>query len=399
MGSTIRLLHVDDSEDDLLITSYKLKKHLPEAEIEAEIKPEKVLHRIRNHEYDCIISDYQMPRMNGLELLKELRDNGYDVPFILLTGQGNEEVAAEALRCGANDYYTKDREFAFNQRLVNDIRRLVQESREKEKRVAAEERLQSIIENVHDIIYRLDAEGRITFISPSIQKYGYDHKSLIGKSLLTIVHPDDRPLVEKRLAERRAGERRTQSHELRLITMNQGQTEFEMICSSLEDKQNQRLFELDARGVYAGNIVPDNFSGTQGILRDISDRKRAEEMFRITLRAIPGIFYLFEKTGPEIEDMHLILWNEQFEQFTNFSVEELQSRTIKDWFDSKQWELVKQGLQHVFEHGRGELVADLKTREGEPACFHFNSVYMEFHGSEYLLGVGVKCLHPGAHIH
>jgi CheY-like chemotaxis protein len=57
--------------------------------------------------YDVIVCDYQMPDMDGIQVLRTLRENGERMPFILFTGKGREEVAAEALNLGANRYIQK----------------------------------------------------------------------------------------------------------------------------------------------------------------------------------------------------------------------------------------------------------------------------------------------------
>jgi CheY-like chemotaxis protein len=57
--------------------------------------------------YDAVICDYEMPDMNGIDLLKRLRQKGHDVPFILFTGRGREEVVIEALNNGADFYLQK----------------------------------------------------------------------------------------------------------------------------------------------------------------------------------------------------------------------------------------------------------------------------------------------------
>ena len=58
-------------------------------------------------DYEVIVSDYQMPGMNGIEFLKRLRSQLGHIPFILFTGRGREEVAIEALNCGADFYLQK----------------------------------------------------------------------------------------------------------------------------------------------------------------------------------------------------------------------------------------------------------------------------------------------------
>ena len=58
--------------------------------------------------YDAIICDYQMPEMNGIDLLKMVRAGGNKIPFIMFTGRGREEVLIEALNSGADFYLQKD---------------------------------------------------------------------------------------------------------------------------------------------------------------------------------------------------------------------------------------------------------------------------------------------------
>jgi CheY-like chemotaxis protein len=58
--------------------------------------------------YDAVVSDYEMPLKNGLEFLRELREQKRDIPFILFTGKGREEVVVEALNLGADRYINKN---------------------------------------------------------------------------------------------------------------------------------------------------------------------------------------------------------------------------------------------------------------------------------------------------
>jgi len=59
---------------------------------------------MKSKDYDAIVSDYQMPEMDGIEFLKKVRSSGNPIPFIIFTGRGREEVAIQALSIGA-DYY------------------------------------------------------------------------------------------------------------------------------------------------------------------------------------------------------------------------------------------------------------------------------------------------------
>ena len=65
------------------------------------------LRKLNNGNYDVVVSDYEMPQKDGLQFLKELREQKYEIPFILFTGKGREEVAIKALNLGADAYINK----------------------------------------------------------------------------------------------------------------------------------------------------------------------------------------------------------------------------------------------------------------------------------------------------
>ena len=67
----------------------------------------KALEMLSLHHFDIIVSDYEMPGMNGIDLLKEVKSRGQDTPFIIFTGRGREHVAIEALNLGASFYLQK----------------------------------------------------------------------------------------------------------------------------------------------------------------------------------------------------------------------------------------------------------------------------------------------------
>ena len=141
---------------------------------------------------------------------------------------------------------------------------ITKRKKHEEELAVSEEKLNAIIRTVPDIIYRLDANGRITFISDSVKQYGYEPADLAGTSLLDMVHPDDKAQAADKIDERRTGERSTKTLEIRLLSKNQGPDSFE-------------YFLIAAEGLYASKEPnAGTFIGTQGIARDISDRKQAE---------------------------------------------------------------------------------------------------------------------------
>ena len=108
----IKTLLVDDNQDMLEIAKKFFEKNRPEIDLDVSSSAKQALDLVEEKAYDVIVSDYQMPVMDGLEFLDEVRSRGIDVPFIFLTGQGEEDVAMEAVNLGADKYYKKGAGFS-----------------------------------------------------------------------------------------------------------------------------------------------------------------------------------------------------------------------------------------------------------------------------------------------
>ncbi|NLD99668.1 MAG: response regulator, partial [Fibrobacter sp.] len=102
----ISFLYVDDEEELLTIAKLFLER-TGEFRVDIAKSAQEVLQSGSLQSYDAIISDYQMPGMNGIEFLKAVRDQDKDIPFILFTGKGREEVVIEAINNGADFYLQK----------------------------------------------------------------------------------------------------------------------------------------------------------------------------------------------------------------------------------------------------------------------------------------------------
>ncbi len=164
------------------------------------------------------------------------------------------------------------------------------------------DKLDSIIKTVPDIIYRLDDHGVITFLSDSVRNYGYEPDELIGSNIFSIIHPAYLQKVENRINERRTGDRRTRELEVVILTKNMDYVSFEV---KYRDLLFSNSFEVEAEGLYnsdeEGHMA---FLGTQGILRDISQRKIAEKKlkesekrFRTLAEYAPDMIQIWDDEG------------------------------------------------------------------------------------------------------
>ena len=100
------VLYVDDEQLLLDLCRSYLEKS-GDFRIETTGSAPEAIEKIQNTSYDAIVSDYQMPGMDGIVFLKEVRSRFGDIPFILFTGKGREEIAIEAINNGADFYLQK----------------------------------------------------------------------------------------------------------------------------------------------------------------------------------------------------------------------------------------------------------------------------------------------------
>ncbi len=105
----MNFLIAEDDDDDLVILKVLIHEGLPEfqAQIEHVVSMDEVISLASKNSYDIILLDYKLGNDNGIDIIRVLRNNGYRLPAILLTGRGDEAIAVEAMKAGANDYISK----------------------------------------------------------------------------------------------------------------------------------------------------------------------------------------------------------------------------------------------------------------------------------------------------
>jgi DNA-binding response OmpR family regulator len=119
----IRVLHVDDEPDHLIISKRLLEKFDSAIQVVSESSPEEALQKAET--FDVVVSDYKMPGMNGIELAKRIKEKT-DNPIIIYTGKGSEEVASSAFEAGIDDYLKKEFGQSHYKELVKRIRMVVE---------------------------------------------------------------------------------------------------------------------------------------------------------------------------------------------------------------------------------------------------------------------------------
>lgn len=182
MTEQIHVLYVDDERDLLYLGKIFLEKN-SDFKVTTCESAFSALDSLPEITFDAIISDYQMPKMDGIEFLKTVRNSGNTVPFILFTGRGREEVAIQALNGGADFYLQKggDPHTQFAE-LVHIIRQAVKQRRLEANIRDYERREADIINFLPDATFAINTEGIVIAWNQAMEKMtGIRTKEMLGK--------------------------------------------------------------------------------------------------------------------------------------------------------------------------------------------------------------------------
>jgi len=280
MKDSLNILIIDDDEVDRMNVRHLLKDAGMSVVFHEATNCASGIEKIKLNKFDCILIDYKLPDATGVEVLEKIREVN-NVPLILLTGMGDEELAAEVMKKGASDYLSKNK--LDRENLSRSVRNAIQvRSFEEKVRTAelalaeSEKSYRTIIETVSDVIFRLGTDQRIEFISPAIRLFGYDPGELIGHPVdkFIDVSPDNHELINK-IATRGVGPLSTSNLEVyikvsrsRLLGENARPIPVLLDAFGLWDAPDEEVFE---------NAVGKKFIGTLCIARNIMEIKAVEE--------------------------------------------------------------------------------------------------------------------------
>ncbi|SHH45638.1 PAS domain-containing response regulator [Halobaculum gomorrense] len=183
----VHILHVDDEPDFAEMTAEFLEREDDGFSVETVTSASEGLERFSHDDFDCVISDYDMPGRNGLEFLNTVREEAPDLPFILFTGKGSEEVASEAISVGVTDYLQKGDGTDQYAVLANRVRNAVERDRAEQAR----KRQRKAIETAKEGISILSQDGEFIYVNQAYADlYGYDPDEMRGQHW-ELIYPDE----------------------------------------------------------------------------------------------------------------------------------------------------------------------------------------------------------------
>ncbi len=187
MTDSVRVLHVDDEPGFAEMAGEFLEREDDRIEVVTASDADEGCAVLNEDDVDCVVSDFDMPGRNGIEFLEDVRSRNPDLPFILFTGKGSEEVASEAISAGATDYLQKEAGTDQYTILANRVLNYVDTARAKSHR----QRQLDAIEAAEEGISILDADGEFIYVNEAYADlYGYDSREMVGEHW-EMLYPDE----------------------------------------------------------------------------------------------------------------------------------------------------------------------------------------------------------------
>ena len=291
----IRILHVDDDMSQSEFLKYFLPVSDGSFSIKAVCDPRQALEELRASRYDCVVTDYVMPGLNGIELAALIRKE-FDVPIIIYTGQGSEEVAEAAFTVGIDDYMRKEMDPSHYQVLAKRIRSVVEKKR-------IDTLYRTVIEQTSDALF-IFVDNTVVYANKALLNLlGLDEASEFGKEPFHFFVEGDRERVKEKLQQ----------------VMSTGRSEgYDKY--QLQSKHGDILY-------IEVSTSPVTYNGKKGIIcfaRDITEKYQLEEEKKETQERLESLIRL-APDGIITVDLKGIVTtvNSAFSKLTGFKNEEI----------------------------------------------------------------------------
>lgn len=339
---SLSVLHVEDEVEFAEVVAAFLKRDIAEVDLHHATTPHGGLAVLDEHSIDCVVSDYDMPGTNGIEFLESVREFYPDLPFILYTGKGSEEVASDAISAGVTDYLQKSGGSSQYAILTNRIRNAVEQYQAKQTAEATQERLSLFFEQAPLGVIEWNERFEFVQLNETAEDIlGYAEDELAGKSWEVIVPETDSEPVGAVVDDLLAGAGGYTS-----VNRNRRKDGTVIHC-----EWHNRIVEE------AGETVAI-FSQ----FRDISDRIDREQELQLKDRAMDEAPVGISITDSVKEDNPLVYVNEQFTSLTGYGEEEILGKNCRFLQGDATDEGSRESMRQAIDAGTAHSVEILNYR-------------------------------------
>lgn len=192
MKDTLYALVIDDNPDDRALVIRELRRQFSSIEIEEVTDASGFKRALQAGRFNLVITDYQLLWTDGLNVLRTIKNQFPDLPVVMFTGTGSEEVAVEAMKSGLDDYVLKSSKHY--SRLPAAAKVALKMARQRQELKDAESRYSTLFNSVPAGLYRTTVAGQILDANPAlVQMLGYENSAeLLSKNISDLfVNSDD----------------------------------------------------------------------------------------------------------------------------------------------------------------------------------------------------------------
>ncbi|MUV90280.1 PAS domain-containing protein [Halapricum sp. CBA1109] len=183
-SASIHVLYVNDDEDFAELTRAKFLNGASDFEFSTAGTVEGALDRVRTSAVDCVVTSYTLPDGTGIDLVNRLGTDNEELPTVLFTGHGSEQIASDATRADVSDYVPIRSDQNNFEVLTRRIRTLVEAARQEAVAERMSHRFRRTLERATDGIYAVDDEWQIEYINEKMaDRVDRDPDTLVGKTL------------------------------------------------------------------------------------------------------------------------------------------------------------------------------------------------------------------------
>jgi len=372
MNERVRILHVDDDPEFADLAAAFLERERTGFSVDTATGGRAGLEQLADTAYDCIISDYEMPGMNGIEFLEAVRESHPELPFILFTGRGSEEVASEAISAGVTDYLQKGRAREQYALLANRIENAVEATRTAERAVLQEH-----------LMHHAEVVGETGAWQVDVST-GELHCTVGVKHILGIEEGEEPATLDEGMGYYAPEDRA----DLRAV-IEQVRATGETATGEWRIQRpggDRRLVELTINPVEAdGEVV-----ALRGAINDITEQSEREQQLREerafvdqALDALEGLCYV---VGP---DGRLRRWNNTVKNVTGYDGDQLAEMDVTGFVSEADRERLEGALETALNGGRATVTAELCTADGTRIPYRFTGSRLTDSNGEATGVVGV----------
>jgi two-component system, cell cycle sensor histidine kinase and response regulator CckA len=367
MTVQLKVLVIEDSDSDAALNVRALEKAGYKVTYEVVATAKEMKAALHSQTFDLIISDHNLPQFDSLKALALLKENGLDIPFIVVSGTIGEETAVKVMKAGAHDYVMKGNLSRLGTAIERELREVKTRCERKHAENAlkeSEERYRDLVEQASDGICIIQ-DGLVKYSNSQLGKiWGGVAEEIIDTPFANYVHPDELLRVADHYNRRMAGEQLPSIYE-----------------TALKRKDGSKVdTELNV-GVIVYKAKPAELV----IIRDITERKKAEEELIFKAQALDNandsIFI------HDFDNGTFVYFNEMMCRSHGYSMEEAASMKLPDLISPEQLQHRAERRQVTLRKGHHTFETVHLHKDGSTIPFEVRSRLIERDNKKYILNI------------